>query len=741
MNLNPMLVAASVCASLFTSAPLSARSATISGSALTVSVDETSGDYSVSATKPGWKFAGTVGAKLSRLATQNKRDQLGDYQEISFSWKDGSEWRGAIRAYQSRPLVAFDITAPKTTLGPSPDFPAFTSFPQDLNKLSYSDSIFSPPTFRLVQASTPWLLFDNSGQTAVLSPASDFIVSQMHGNGKDLLASGLNPQLSPLPAGFTHRSVLTIGDGITQTFRAWGNALTDWGGKPRPNDDVDLMVKYLGYWTDNGGSYYYNYDKEKGYTGTLLALGKHYRDKKIPLRYMQLDSWWYQKSLRLYNGTYDGATKNAEYPPSTWNAYGGTLDYSASPLLFPNGLKAFSDELGMPFAVHARWLDPTGPYRNSYKLSGVASIDPRWWDERMAYLKANGVFTYEQDWLNEIYSHSPMMARDVKVGPAFTDNMARAAKANGISLQYCMATPRFFMQGSNYSNLTTIRTSEDRFTRGKWNNFLYASLFADSLRIRPWTDVFNSSEAGNLTIAALSSGPVGVGDEIGKESAQALMSTARADGVLIKPAAPLVPTDASILADATGKKLPLVSSTYTDSGTRTAYVFAYSRNDDSNSVALTSSSFGLSGPVYAYDITTKTAKKLDASATSTETLPQQGWFAYALAPVGRSGIAFLGDADKIVGTGKQRIASTRDEAGKLTAQIVLAANEPSVTLHGYSATAPKATSPDGVIAPVQYDATTGHFTVSIAPAANARPTLSNGDAVNIVTVVLALNGN
>ena len=40
----------------------------------------------------------------------------------------------------------------------------------------------------------------------------------MHGDGKTLLASGLNPHLADLPAGFTHRSLLVFGSGIRTTI-------------------------------------------------------------------------------------------------------------------------------------------------------------------------------------------------------------------------------------------------------------------------------------------------------------------------------------------------------------------------------------------------------------------------------------------------------------------------------------------------------------------------------------------
>ena len=108
------------------------------------------------------------------------------------------------------------------------------------------------------------MLFDDRAQTAVLSAASDFIVSQMHGDGKSLLASGLNPELTNIPAGWTHRSLLVVGGGIGQTVQAWGQALTDLTGKARPGNQADLLLKYFGYWTDNGATYYYNYDQGHG---------------------------------------------------------------------------------------------------------------------------------------------------------------------------------------------------------------------------------------------------------------------------------------------------------------------------------------------------------------------------------------------------------------------------------------------------------------------------------------------
>ena len=694
-----------------------------SPSGVAVSVDEASGAYKVATRSPAWTFTGTVGARLSDVTARQGRDRIGAYQELAFRWQGDIPYGGAVRRYQDKAVVLFSLTARRPAVQVAAEFPRFTGFPQNLHPMSYEDGAFSPHTFHLAHNATPWVLFDDRAQTAVLSPASDFIVSQMHGDGKAELASGLNPELSGIPAGWTHRSLLVVGSGIGHTMQAWGQALTDWTGKARPGNQADLVLKYFGYWTDNGATYYYNYDPKLGYAGTLLALRRRYRQEDIPIRYLQLDSWWYQKTRTSPAGRQEGP-KNARLPEGTWNAYGGTLDYSASPALFPQGLAAFQKQLGLPLVVHARWIDPASPYHKDYTISGIAPTDPRWWDDRAAYLAGGGVVCYEQDWLSEIYPHSPEMARSLQPGAAFADNMARATHERGQTMQYCMATPRFFLQGSKYGSLTTIRTSGDRFERGKWNDFIYTSQLAHALGLWPWADVFMSSETDNLLLATLSAGPVGTGDALGHESRANILLAVRGDGMIVKPDAPLVPTDASILADARQAHTPLVAATYTGGGAgRTAYVFACTRTGDSSAVSFSPSSLGLPGPVYVYNDFDKTARRLGAGAAYQDTLGPTGRAFYVVAPLGAAGIALLGDEGKFVGTGRQRLAVIQDAPGRRTAVVLFAPGEAAVTLHGYAPVAPRAAASGGAVGPVAYDPATGHFAVRVSAGAARRVTV------------------
>ena len=715
---------------------LQAASLPASTLGLNVSVDEASGTYTVTDRNPAWKFSGTVGAPLTEVRETSGKNALGPYRQIAFGWKADAPRLGSIRLYNARPLVQFSLTTPQAAAHLRQDFPAFTTFPQNLHALSFNEVALSPPAFQLMNNGTPWFLFDDDAHTAVLSAGSDFLVAEMHGDGKTLLASGLNPALVGLPAGFTHTSWLAVGPGIEATIHAWGNALTTLSGKTRPTDSADMLVKYLGYWTDNGAYYYYNYDQTAGYAGTILAVAKQYQAEKIPIRYMQLDSWWYPKTQIGPGGGAPGGLKKANLPNQTWNAYGGTLEYSAAPELFPQGLPAFQKQLGLPLVVHARWIDRTSPYHADYKISGVAPIDPRWWDNRTEYLQSSGVVTYEQDWLSAIYGSSPEMASTLAAGPAFADNMARATQAHGQTMQYCMAIPRFFLQGTHYDNLVTIRTSNDRFKRDRWNDFLYTSILADSLNIRPWTDVFMSTEKDNLTIAALSSGPVGIGDALGSESRSSILRAVREDGVIVKPDAPLLPADASIIADAAGLHRPLLATTYTDNGQRTAYAFAYTRRGDTPGVSFTPALLGLTGQVYVLKTSDGTGRLLGAADTYSDTLSGPEWELYVAAPVGRSGIAFLGDAGKIIGTGRQRISSVEDKPGRLSATLVLSQAERTVTLQGYAASAPSVTVQNGSAQPVFYNAAAHRFTVQIFAASSTPVTDADGDAVRFVKVTL-----
>lgn len=697
-----------------------------SNSGITASLNRESGSYRLEIRKLGWSFGGTLGRAAEGVHTGRGMDRIGEYVEIGFNADGTDPFSGVIKVYEARPVVLFSITNLHESDSIAVDFPRFTVFPKGLHHFSYKDRVFAPYTFSLDHASTPWLLFDNSLHAVIVSPANYFFVSTMKGNGIDQIASGLRRQLPRVPAHFTHRTIVAFGHGINLTWDTWGKVLTALSGKSRPSNGADPVLRYLGYWTDNGATYYYNYDTTLGYEGTLEKVIEGFHGEGIPIRYLQLDSWWYRKSFTGPEGK-KGKAMNPALPAGEWNRFGGTMIYKADSSLFPEGLASFQREVGMPLVTHGRWIDPASPYHEEYNIAGYAVVDPRWWKATMCYLSSADIICYEQDWLSVISRHSEFGSK-LNVGSEFADHMAGAATNAGLDMQYCMAFPSFFLQGSKYGNLTSIGVSNDRFDRSKWDSFLYASKLASSVGIWPWTDVFMSAEGNNLLLSTLSAGPVGIGDRIGKEDPKNISEAVRSDGVIVKPDAPIVPEDQMYVARAEGKQTPMVAWTYTDHGPiRTAYVFAYSNNEDTGSVSVTPSSFGLKGEVVVYDTRTGAAVAANANSNVNLMLGKEGTEYFVITPVEKSGIAFFGDKHEFVSDGRNRIASLKECGRELSSVVSFAAGEISVRLFGYSVHRPRLQSTSGKISGNVYDDSTHLFEFTLSPAGKARQVISMGE--------------
>jgi hypothetical protein len=711
-----------------------------------------------------WQLAGAFAvAEESREAS----DGVGKYKEIvGHLQKDGIPLTLGIRLYESRPVAVYSLTYDAPAAKPVIDFPDFSVLPAAFHVMSYRDEVFTPVEFKGEHGGSPWALFDDSGGTFIVSPASHFMIQRIGGDGKERISSQLRPELRSIPKGFTQQTMVAYGKGINEAWVAWGHAMTDLEGKARPTEYADLPLSTLGYWTDNGSFYYYNYDEALGYAGTLLALERHFQDAHIPVKYVQLDSWWYYKTLTDPKGK-KGTTKNNKLPEGEWNRYGGLLEYKAHPAVFPEGLSAFQRELGLPLVTHNRWIDPKSPYHRTFKISGFAAVDPAWWEQIMGYLQSSKVATYEQDWLSEISAHSPEISSTVDTGDLFLDGMAQSAADEKMTLQYCMPLPSDVMEGSKYANLTTIRTSQDRLKRDRWHDFIYGSRLASALGIWPWVDTYRTPETGNMLLATLSAGMVGFGDEMGKEDTQNIFRAVRADGVIVKPDVPLVPVDSSYLAEANQKEEPLVASTYSDhGGVRTAYVLAFhvppvekakpATTHPSNppagapgeslvdqvpvvpesqrSFTVRPSEVGISGKANGYDFQSGEISVLGIGQTFSGRLADDGFAYEILAPVGKSGISFFGDLGKFASCGTARIASMEDAEGQMTVGVVFAPGEQSVTLHGCCDIEPLITVQNGSAGSVRFDRANHHFTFVVGPS----PSAGNGapEGLKLVTVTL-----
>ena len=649
------------------------------------------GDYAVTVASIRVAFTGRLNATPTSVIGSRGSDSIGAYAALTAEYRTaGTQRLASIRVYDAHPLALFETRYLSEAANAKP-FPVLESVPALPYHTGYGDSGFAPPTFTDPGVQGPYTAFDAAGDTFTISPAANYMVAAQMRAG-DTIAGGIDPAIARLPAGFTHATLLATGRGINATLDAWGGAIRALSGRNAAGPASSVPLQKLGYWTDNGATYYYRRARGLSSEQTLAAVRDEFVAKGVPLGYMQLDSWWYRKDPRDK----------------------GMYLYEADPQYLPGGIQSVQHTIALPLVTHARWLAPDSPYRSRYHVSNNVVVSPQYYDAVLAATAAAGAVMYEQDWLDARAAPRQTLAD----APALLQAIDQGAADSAQTVQLCLATPRYFLDAGRWPAITNIRVSSDRFERQKWNAFLYTSELAREVGLLPWSDVFMSNETDNLLLATLSAGLVGVGDALGHVDATSLLRSVRGDGVIVKPDAPIVPLDSSYIADASAASAhtapgPMVAATRTDhgGGMAGAYVVAYGRGGPT-AYSFSPAELGIAGDAYAYDFFSHTGHVVPAGQTySGDT---HGGLSYDIVvPVGSSGIAFLGDAQQFASLGSERVPSLAD-AGQVHAAIAFAADETSVPLAGYSRSKPKATI-GGRPVEVSWDLTTGLFLIRAMP--------------------------
>ncbi|GGA16995.1 hypothetical protein [Dyella nitratireducens] len=601
-----------------------------------------------------------------------------------------------------------------------PAFPDFNTVPTGLHSLSHRQLNFAPPVFDSPQdVSTPWVLFDDSGHALIISPASDFFLASMLGDAKTRIAVGLNSEVGELPVGFTATTLVAAAPDIATAYDVWGTALRGLYHRHPAAPDADATLRYIGELTDNaGGHYYYNYEYAQGlnYEESLVRFIQRSREAGIPFGYLQLDSWWYAKSAWNPHQKV-GRIKNPALPDEDWNRYGGLIEWKAQPGVFPKGMAEFHQRVNLPFLAHNRFIDKDSPYRKRFAISGLAAIDRGYWDELADYAANNGIAIYLQDWLDAIYKFSPELQSVPGKGELFTDGMASAMAARGITMQYCMAYPLFMLQGVKYPNLTTIRAAGDGLTRDHWTQLAFNARLIHEVGAWPATDVMPSHDTAAMLFATLSGGPVGVGDAFEDLDRANIFKVVRADGEIVKPDEPLMPLDVSYMTQARQTGAPIIGATFTRHGSHaTAYVLAFADDPSKGpeDFSLTPATLGFSGAVAVFDPIAQTLATPSSTDTITGKLEGADAFAYrVIAPVSASGIAVLGDMGKFVSMGRKRVTSYDELAQGVQLKLAFAANDPAITVAGYSRSNVVPHAEGATILSTVRDSQTGWFKVQL----------------------------
>jgi hypothetical protein len=600
-----------------------------------------------------------------------------------------------------------EITAPTGDYN-TPHFalPAIAVAPGYRHVLNFREEEFVTPIRYAVPTAGPVVMYTDGLQTLTMSPLDHFM-SAMQVPVKGEWRCGFGGLIEKVPAGTVTMTLLVGGEGVNAGFMRWGRLIQAWHNHQPADPYADVALSRLGYWTDNGAYYYYRTEPGMNYEETLLAVKAYADEARIPYGYFQLDSWWYPKAAIA-----DRSSKNR----------GGALLWEPIPEMFPTGLAAFTAKLGLPLVAHNRFVADQSPYCKKYqcvfsnndKKQGAYPTDPAFWDEIMDNAKKYGIEVYEQDWLYTHMAMIPWMRSGLGHAESWYDNMAEAAARRGLTMQLCMASPEFFLQQLKHGNATHARVSHD-YKGGLpkaffWMPFHKASLFARAVGLWPFKDNFQSTSGqsprynivpeGNpweeALISALSGGPVGPSDRIGRTDRALVLRTCREDGLLLKPDRPATPIDVMFLYAKNiflgGRKPWIVSTESVHPMGTTTYLAAFNLWPQSMWQPWTKlSELGLSGKHLVYNYRTGeigfTENKINFGLMS----PQGDGKYFILAPVLPNGMALVGEVGKFATMSGKRFNNAELDGSAISLALEGVPGE-KVTVAVYAPREPKVTA-------------------------------------------------
>ncbi|CAF1513373.1 unnamed protein product, partial [Adineta ricciae] len=384
----------------------------------------------------------------------------------------------------------------------------------------------------------PVVLFDltqhGENDMIVLSPFSRFMATSLS-QTDSILEYGVMGSMLTIPANYNHSMIIFYSpNGINEGVREWGTMMRKAHNRTTEHRLNDLTINYLGYYTDNGGYYYYNTEKGLNYEQTIIDV---YQQIHLPFHYLQLDSWWYYKGIG-----------------------GGVTQYTPMPTIFPDGLQALHRRVeNIPFAAHNRYWAFDTVYKQNYSFAldevhGTALPigNDSFWFDLFTQTHDWGLILYEQDWLDhQTYNFTPLFT-DIHLGHQWLISMGDAAEKVGMNIQYCMSLPRHILTALEAQRVTHARVSTDyafhlEQTRNaqQWAIGI-SSMFADAVGLAPFKDVLWSTKDQpgapyphspqevlpdrEILISTLSTGPVGPGDAINYTNSSRIMKCCRQDG-------------------------------------------------------------------------------------------------------------------------------------------------------------------------------------------------------------------
>ncbi|MBN2221826.1 MAG: hypothetical protein JW708_06405, partial [Vallitaleaceae bacterium] len=315
---------------------------------------------------------------------------------------------------------------------------------------------------------------------------------------------------------------------------------------------------------------------------------------------------------------------------------------------------------------------------------------------------------------------------------ALLDTPAACNQCGHLSLQLCMSQPHITMMSVGMQSVSHIRSTSDSksfFVEGKkrWRWHLYSSLLIHSLGKYPFydqrnTDPFNLTTNRHIEFEliwiALSGGPMGFGDRIGRENKELIYRFVRPNGEILRPDQVALPLDRCFWTNFEKRKMNEAATVVACSAIhnlhgRASYKLYYLLDMNISKTLKRAKTFYHFAEILEEDEIRKKQNYVlfDRRSEEIQVIQEDqalksisGFRIYqyrCVAPI-QKGFAFFGDCNKAVSASSQLFSQIHFEENTLRFTILRREKELSSRIVLYSKSSPNQVTIDGEVIPFIY---------------------------------------
>ncbi|WP_172596091.1 hypothetical protein [Petrocella atlantisensis] len=544
---------------------------------------------------------------------------------------------------------------------------------------------------------SPLIITNMAYETVVLSPMTHFLHGTVSINKyPEQVRCGIPRSVERIEKETSFKTLMVIDTGVNKTMNLWGALLRQEHRVEPIGLREDVLLKYISYWTNAGSAYWYRSIHKTSYENTLKKLVAHHESIGLHFGSYQLDSWWYHKDGDHYTSSIVEWEPKEETTGKNFNSMVTAMARAKTiPMFQKDKLSYVQSILKKPIGCHFKQISKDAIYVNDNREDFLIDHFAMPKNKSVAKDLFKRLFNHPRwalsyvihDWLsfmNERHAgfRSIQMSEDYFEGldEACLETPSSNNESGHLSLQFCMTQPHMTLNSVKMQSVTSIRSTSDSnsfFVEGpkRWRWHLYASKMIQALGKYAFYDNRRSGKSSyilpnkyakfEMIWLGLSCGPIGIGDQLGKENMSLIKKVIKSDGEIIKPDVPAVPLDACYIYnpyDVSSKKgVTVFSYSQMSSNTqdyKVLYLLSFNMNPIRKKVtttyALKETHHTKAGSYVVYDYFSMTLQVCNEQDLKTYSMKGRKIYYHIGAPIVH-GFAYIGDVSKHVCASNQLV--------------------------------------------------------------------------------------